>query len=252
MTAKSHLALFDITIEQANDFIQSHVSEPQTIFDAALQLGIPTSMLSEITGFSTDVISEYFGAAGLDTLVLDLGSFAGKRELLSVEFAALPDDLIVFNDNTGTLSTDSLREIIIAATSADDYFAFFDPANFKGADDGIFTSEELGIEQLGNIPATTETLESLFYGTFINALQAIDLEEALQLSDFIESNPDAFENDSFSFGETSLMIDILSDPTEDPFFSNSQITLFAVEAVVENIDLIGIDTGIYFFEEGLI
>jgi hypothetical protein len=251
MTTKSHLALFDITLEQASDFIQSHVGEPQEIFDAAWQLGIPTSMLSDITGYSTDIISEYFSVAGLDTLVLDAGSLAGKREIFSSESAASLSEYVVFNDKTGILSTSSLRESAIAATNADDYLAYFDPANFKGAEDGIFTIEELGIEHLGDIPATSETLESLSYGTMINLLQAMDLDEFLRFNDFIESNPDAFENGFFSNEAVFLMIDILSDPAEDPFFSNPQITLFVVEAVVEEIDLIGIETGAQFFEGGL-
>lgn len=251
MSAKSHLALFDVTLKEANDFIQSHVVEPQVIFNAASLLGIPTSMLSEITGYSTDVINEYFAAAGLDTSVLDIGSLAGKRKIISSEAAVLLENYFTLNNNIGVLSTSALREKISADTNADDYFTFFDPENFKGSDDGIFTSEELGIDHLSDLPATTETLESLFYGTFINFFRAMDFDEALRFNNFLEANPDAFDDDFYSPEAIALLFDIFSDPAADPFFSNSQILLLTEEAVTTGISLIGIETGSRFFEVAL-
>lgn len=253
MSAESHLTLFGITPNQANDFIQLHIAEPQTIFDAALQIGIPTSMLSEITGYSTDVINEYFAAAGLDSLELDQGSLAGKRELITKAAALFFDDIIVFNDNTGVLSTDSLREGVIAETNTNDYFAFFNPENFKGAEDGIFTPEELGIEHLGDIPATTENLESLYYGSFISLFQTIDENEFWDFFEIITSNPDIFEDDvDPTVDEMIQLINILNDPAEEPFFNNLQMAIFAIDVAAEAVSLVGIETGTNFFEEALI
>jgi len=253
MSAESHLSLFGVSVEQANDFILSHVTEPQVIFDAASQLGIPTSMLSEITDYSTDVISDYFQEAGLDSSELDQGSLAGKRELITKSAALFFDDFIVFNDNTGDLSTDSLREGVIAKTNANDYFAFFNPENFKGAEDGVFTPEELSIEHLGDIPATTENLESLYYGSFISLFRTIDEDEFWEFFELILSNPDILEEDFEPTSDEAIqLVNILKDPAEKPFFNNVKMAIFAIDVATEEVNLVGIQTGLQLFEEALI
>lgn len=70
-SAELHLASLGVTVQQARDFIFSHADEPQVIFNVAFEHNVTTSMLSEITGFSTNDISAYFAFFGLDTLQLD-------------------------------------------------------------------------------------------------------------------------------------------------------------------------------------
>jgi len=253
MSTESHLSLFGVSVEQANDFILSHVSEPQVIFDAASKLGIPTSMLSEITGYSTDVISDYFQTTGLDTSILDSGSLAGTREIISSEMIDNSlEHLVTLNENTGVLSTDVLRERIIHDTNEKDYYAFFDPANFKGADDGIFTSEELGVSHLGDLPATTETLESLYYGAGIDYFQSVDFVEILELSIFLQSNSVLLGYDLFSEEFGSLLIDIFKDPAEEPYYNVIEIASFVLTFAIEKIELVGIETGSDLFQGALI
>jgi len=70
-SAEFHLALLGVTIQQARDFIFSHVDEPEIIFNVASENNVTTSMLSEIVGFPTSDISAYFTSFGLDAAELD-------------------------------------------------------------------------------------------------------------------------------------------------------------------------------------
>jgi len=252
MSSASHLALFGITKEEANDFILSHVDTPQTIFEAASLLGMPTTMLSEVTGFSEELVSGYFTASGLDTTILDNGSFAGKREILSADAAAMLGDYISLNHHEGVLSNSALREKIAASSFAGDYDAYFNPDNFKGAEDGVFTPEELGFSHLGNLPATRETIESLVYGTAIRFLQAMDSEEHADLSDTLGSDPDAFDTYFLSSEVISSLTDIISDEAVEPVYTDSDIAAFIDEVITEEIFYIDIDTGFFLFEEAIL
>jgi len=69
--AELHLASLGVTMQQAKDFIFANVNNPELIFDVALKFNVTTLMLSQITGFSTNVISEFFASFGLDTTKLD-------------------------------------------------------------------------------------------------------------------------------------------------------------------------------------
>lgn len=169
-SAESHLSKYGVTVQKAKDFILSHVNEPTTIFNTAKQFGVTTVMLSEITGYPTSDITTYFASFGLDTVLLDASApgVAGNHVLLAQDMASFVN-YIAYNNNTGALSTTALREQVLGAGILENqYFSLFDPKNFKGSEDGVFTPEETGITSLGNIPATMENIESLFYGTATN------------------------------------------------------------------------------------
>ena len=225
----SHLALLGITVEQANEFLLSHATEPWTIFNTAKQHGVTTLMLSEITGFSTDIISGYFASYGIDATELNSNSMnpdddssAGKRDLLSPDMVSLAN-VISFNENTGVLSTAALRESITSFIGLEVYNSRFEPNNFKGSEDGVFTPEELGgITHLGNIPATRENLESLFYGTAINAYRNFSFEEFADLS--LNNNGDPNET-------RELEIAAYSSSTNNPLISNDTDLAFQVQNV---------------------
>lgn len=83
-----------------------------------------------------------------------------------------------FNDRTGELSTESMRaKVMTHLTNPADYWDLFDPLKFKGSFDGIYTKAELGVTHLGDLAATRENIESIFYGTYFDIVQAIDYEE---------------------------------------------------------------------------
>jgi hypothetical protein len=97
--------------------------------------------------------------------------------------------LLDLNDRTGELSNESLRaKVLVNAALTSNYWNLFNPARFMGSEDGVFTPAELGVSHLGNVPATKEAIESLFYGTYFDIVQSIDLSEAGAISMFFVTN----------------------------------------------------------------
>lgn len=232
--AETHLANYGITIQQANEFILSHVNDPSTIFNVAQQFSVTTLMLSEITGYSTSVISAYFASYGLDTEDLDGVDLPDDSD--NTALASLTS-YMTFNNNTGILSTDALRENIIISTSTDDYFSAFSPENFKGSEDGIFTPDELGTARLGNVPATTENIESLILGTFIQAFKSIDNSEIMQFGQITQLLQDP-ETNTKSPDFLALMDSVFSDLAASPIYTDSELASATIEfsiQIVENI-----------------
>jgi|CXWL01.1.fsa_nt_gi hypothetical protein len=202
MSAESHLASLGVTMQQAHDFIFSHVNEPTTIFDVAKQYDITTAMLNEITGYSTNDISAYFANYGLNTADLDSVDLSGSTSATLVKYLA-------FNDSTGILSTAALR------TSS----GTFNPDRFPSASDGIFTPGELGTTRLGYVAATADNIESLFFGTWIHSLKAMDQSEMFEIGkifDFVENDPDSPDL-------PALMDNVFSDPASNPLLSDLEI-----------------------------
>lgn len=217
--AQTHLATYGVTVQQAKDFILSNTSQPAVIFSTAKQFGVTTPMLSEISGFSTDVIRGFFASFGMNTDELNgviPPIIPSGHKLLPDNLASL-SHLIVFNANSGVLSTDALRANILPDAYEPDYAAVFNPSNYQGASDGVFTAEELGVAHLSNLPATRETMESLIYGTLINAFRAIDESEIFQIVSYLGSHPDPTD-DTVTSEFTTLMNDVFGDPSSDPVY----------------------------------
>ena len=64
-TAAQHLPTVGVTLQEAHDFIFSHIDQPSIIYNAAIDHGVTIAMLNEITGYSTNDISEYFKSSEL-------------------------------------------------------------------------------------------------------------------------------------------------------------------------------------------
>lgn len=65
-------------------------------------------------------------------------------------------------------------------------FPFTARSDFQLAD-GVYDADELGISRLGDIAATDENIESIFYGTLINMFSRFDQMELNQIKAFPES-----------------------------------------------------------------
>ncbi len=93
------------------------------------------------------------------------------------------------NDRTGALSTLTLRTTVLNAVADDSkYWSLFAPAKYGGSSDGVFTMAELGVSHLGDLPATAGTIESLYYGTFLDIALSIDFSEAGVIGPFFINN----------------------------------------------------------------
>lgn len=199
-TGQEVLAFLKLTVEEANAFILANIEQPQLILDTTKEFGITTQHLSDITGYSTDIISDYFFSSGFDSRVLE-----DTKILFNSELGDLAS-LVGFNERSDALSAASLANLVKPNVDPLDYDFFFEPVfNYQQAD-SIYTPDELGVPHLGNnVPATNEKIESLVYGTLINLYSALDDTELNELKGFAHngSNVDEYR---------ALLTDALNDP----------------------------------------
>lgn len=171
------------------------------------------------------------------------------QEFLPADMEALAS-LVGLNTYTGELSNASIREQVIALTGSDAYYEAFDPSNYEGSSDGVFTTEELGLSHLSNLPATTETLESLFYGTIINTFKAIDMDEAMSIETFIDSHEAELEagDEETLNAYIELIIDTFIDQASQPILDDATIAEIAVMTGEMFVELVGIDDNLALFD----
>lgn len=199
-TGQEVLTHYQITIDQAQKFILANIKQPDVIFDIAEQFGITTQHLGDITGYSTDIIRDFFSSYGLDTIDLDDIKILFNSEL------ANGASLVQFNNHSDVLSTASLGSLVKADVELLDYSEFFEPIFRYQKDDGFYTPDELGVSHLGNnVPATEESIESLVYGTLINIYAGLDDSELTVLESFSHNASNISEY-------RALLTAALSDP----------------------------------------
>ncbi|MGH1461465.1 MAG: DUF4214 domain-containing protein [Neptuniibacter sp.] len=234
----------------ANDFTDS-VREDGADYNGT-HISTVQAILASIDETSDSVTS---GLVSVASAIADILEESVEESEGGGDLVLFPEDidalfsLIGLNDETGVLSTATLRELVIAETGESDYNSAFDPSNYAGADDGTFTEAELGLSGLGDLPANQDTMESLWYGTLINAFQAIDIQEATELSDFVLANEEVF-----SSGDTSsiqqdyidLLVGIFEDEAVTPIYSDELIQTVAVTGTVALVEVVaGSSVGIY-------
>lgn len=221
-----------ITAQVARDYIFSNINDPGTIFSAAKTAGLTISMLTAIVGggVTQAEVRGFFAGRGFNADLLDgqpaTGASSGApSQLLSASLAPLAG-LVTLNSHAGALSTASVREIVLAATGSASYLAAFNPASYGDVADGVLTGAELGLPGLANLAATVETLESLFYGTLVSSLKAIDLREALALASFTGDHLTAMAaGDPGVLGQYhALLVSICADPASSPLLSDAQVS----------------------------
>lgn len=184
-----------------------------------------TSILQQ---FKT-TIDQAFPASTTDDHV---GDGTTMHTVLDADLSAL-QSLVSLNSATGVLSTASLRAAIVAETGQTAYDRAFTPSTY-GNGDATLTAEELGFSSLGNLPATEETVESLFYGTTITALKSIDMNEITQLSSYVQSHQAQLQSGELPQGFIDLMVSIYTTPAAAPIFNDAIIaqTITAVGIVM--------------------
>ncbi len=175
--AEPYLNSFGITIQQARDFIDLNIEHPEIIYRTAREYGVTTAMLSEIKSVSKDVVNTYFEPVDKEGMFID-----GMSIIVNSDLGAL-ESLVNFNNQASILSNTSLREATLSKLEIrTDYDPFFTQKRDLIKDD-IYNAEELGIGHLGNIPATGENLESIFYGSLINMFSTLDKTEWSQITE---------------------------------------------------------------------
>jgi hypothetical protein len=130
---------------QAHEFIMAHVSEPAYIYNMASQYHVTNA------------------------------SWPRSR-------ATAARTVVKLDTYSGVLSTASLHASIVALTGAAAYDQAFSAAPYDTNHDGVLDASELGTSAVGSLPATEASIESIFYGTVINALKSFDATELNNLS----------------------------------------------------------------------
>lgn len=204
MLAEKYLTDLGITVDQASDFINVNIGDPQKIFKTASEYGVTTRMLSEISGYLRNDVQKYFADVNPDwSKLLD------KSKLVNSDLDLL-EDIVAFNTRELILSNASLREIVKPKIDSLDYADYdstflssFPDLQLK---DGLYSSGELGVEHIDNIKATSENIESLFYGTLINIFLTLDESEFDQIITF----PDNGSSEDF---QALLLVALKESPT---------------------------------------
>ncbi|HAD09195.1 MAG TPA: hypothetical protein DCF62_06920 [Porticoccaceae bacterium] len=227
------------------------ISSAKIAFAQYFTQQVENGVISYAGNGAADAAKQILALVGLDTLEAEFetilsGYSAGGGEgvaLLSEDLQAFLS-IVELNANAGVLSTEALRDSVIELTSQSDYEAAFDPSNYDGAEDGVFTGAELGFDGFGDLPATQETLESLMYGTMINALKAFDLAEVQELTAFVEANPDltGLEQDYID-----LLVSIFEDEGNPPLYDDATVAQIVVTGTAAFVEVAanGINASIF-------
>lgn len=162
----------------------------------------------------------------------------------------LPEDMtelagiLRLNGQTGELATANLRAEVIAQTNETDYWTLFDSSVYVEAADGWFTGAEIGWE-LTHIPATDEMVESLFYGTLIHALKAVDEQEFMEIGTFVYFHYDQFSDPATFAQLIDLLVAAFEDSAAVPYLSDAEIHGAVVEAGVELVGMVEYQPSIF-------
>ena len=107
-SAQSYLAQYNVSMQQAFDFVAANIEQPQNIYQVAKDFGLTNQMLAEIVGhgvpnITANDIKAWFGAQGYDASVLDAvtsidpgtggGIPAGSIAMINTSMAGLNSEL---------------------------------------------------------------------------------------------------------------------------------------------------------------
>lgn len=200
MTTADYLAKFNLTIQDAYNFVMSHLGNPKQIYDVCKQFGVSNEMLSDIVGMgiSPTQVRDFFNSFGLDgnaLFAVNMQSNLGLDNYNNLDdVSALFSNLLTVNNESGSLSSASLKQQIISVTGESAYNSAFNPWVFDATGDGVINANDFGGGTMGNLAATQESVESIYYGTLISMLKSIDIYENQEMEVFVYENQLALAN----------------------------------------------------------
>ena len=252
MNTTQSLARIGLTVEQARTYIMANLDKPVTLYYAAKQYKIDSQMLADIVqdrfpGVSATQVEAFFSSYGLRGKDLNAATLNPAPVVKSWQGDSKFKSLFSFNDNTGVLSTESMRDTVVAKVGWDKYIQTFSPKNIPGAADGVLSVADLGFSQLGDFAATWQNMESLLYGTISQVGHSLSRNEAQEIYDFTQKNSFwiQIKNPGVMAQFEKLMLDALLDPAteQDPaVLSDDQIADAITNALISQVSLVGIDT----------
>ena len=249
MNTTEYLSQLGISMEQARSFVTANLGKPATIYNVAKQFKIDSQMLADIVapqfpGLTAAQVEAFFNKQGLYGNGLNVFEIDTNTQSLLWHGATELAPMYAFNQNSGILSTQSLRDTVIAKVGTAKYIKAFSPSDLPGSADGTLSTTDLGFSHLGEIEATWQNFESLYYGSMINFSKAVSQSEVTALLNFVDANKDTLPNESREIVSQvyAQLIEIFKDPTDsdDPSaISDSEIATYIVEYVVNAVRLLG-------------
>lgn len=252
MNTTQSLARIGLTVEQARTYIMANLDKPVTLYYAAKQYKIDSQMLADIVqdrfpGVNATQVEAFFSSYGLRGKDLNAATLNPAPVVKSWQGDSKFKSLFSFNDNTGALSTESMRDTVVAKVGWDKYIQTFSPKNIPGAADGVLSVADLGFSQLGDIAATWQNMESLLYGTISKLGHSLSRNEAQEIYDFTQNFDLGLQikNPWVMAQFEKLMLDALLDPATEqdpPVLSDEEIADAISNALIAQVSLVGIDT----------
>ena len=237
--------LSSYTITNGVTFNGTDLQVPSGVSSFTLKLGTANDSFVESNETMMVTIG---GVTAVGTIVDNDTPVPQAQPLIPADLMELAS-LVSLDTFSGDLSTASLRAHIIPNTNAADYNALFSVGGILGADDGTWTAADLGFGQLGDLPATQETLESLFYGTIIKTLKSIDVQEAFEIQAFVSSHEVQIiaEDPAVIGAYVDLLVSVFSDPAVFQAIPDAQIatTIVAVGTAMVQTAAGGADVDIF-------
>ncbi len=237
-----------------------NVSTPRNIFDVAKEFGLSNTDLAEIVGggFSAFNVREFFSANGIESSPLDSAPISFPQPSRSVprntsiidrDAAQQPQirDLLKFNTNeAGVLSSEALAREVISRVGIDKYVDTFGPQRYLGAQDGVFSSADLGgISSLNGsttTKATIENIQELFFGTVLEGFSKFDKAEFTALKQFTRENYRAMivqGNDQVTNMFEGMVSNALITPAVEEHLSLADKQAYATAAGVYYVQIVG-------------
>jgi hypothetical protein len=227
-----------------------NLNAPSVIFGVCEQHAISNEMLGEIVSYglgatiSANDVAGFFNSYGLNgnklfsanlassgtgsTGTTNTGTGTGSGSSVASAVDGLDVkilDVVTTNNNTGILSSASLKAAIIAQIGQTAYDQLFAVSGYDLNRDGMISTADFGGGSFASLPANQSTVESFFFGTSIRALKAIDMEEIIGVTNFLSQNETqlAAGNASVMAAYFDLVYNMMIDPASPPLLTDQQI-----------------------------
>jgi hypothetical protein len=251
MNTSQHLSNLGVTMEQCRSFIAANLDKPANIFNVAKQYNIDSQMLAEIVqdqfpGVNAAQVEAFFSQHGLNGKDLNAATLNPTPIVQSWQGDSPINALFALNNNVGVLSNEAMRTAVVSKVGIVKYMNTFSTQYIPGSADGVLSAADLGFSQIGDIKATWQNIESLYYGTMIKMLRNMTYSEVSELNTFVIKNQSAMltEDPEVLRQFEKLMIDMFTDPptaVDRSALSDFDIAQGVQSGLVAAVPLVGVD-----------
>lgn len=251
MNTSQHLSNLGVTMEQCRSFISANLDKPANIFNVAKQYNIDSQMLADIVqdqfpGVNAAQVEAFFSQHGLNGKDLNAANLNPTPIVQSWQGDSPINTLFALNHNVGVLSNEAMRAAVVNKVGLEQYMNTFSIQYIPGSADGVLSTADLGFSQIGDMAATWQNIESLYYGTMIKMLRNVTYGEAAELNTFFIKNQSALmtEDPEVLRQFQTLMLDIFIDPPtalDRTFMTDLEIAQSVQSGLAAAVPLVGVE-----------